>query len=232
VPKTKTISHLALIPDGNRRWAKAHHLPALQGHTRVVETVLPNLVTEVIALKIPYFTIWGFSTENWQRSQQEIVGLFQLLKLFLSHHGPKLHQDGVRLIFIGRRDNLEPDISQLIEYWSEVTENNQTLTLTIAFNYGGRDEIIRSVNRLLRQGDVSEVGESSFSQYLDTAIYHLPDPDLIIRTGGEKRLSGFMSWQAAYCELCFDDKLMPDWTAADLKRTLDDYYSRTRRFGK
>lgn len=228
----KTISHLALIPDGNRRWAKAHHLPALQGHRRVVEVVLPELVAQVITLKIPYFTVWGFSTDNWQRSQSEINGLFKLLKLFFSHHGQKLHQDGVRLIFIGRRDNLDPEISKLIEYWSEVTENNQVLTLTIAFNYGGRDEIARAVNRILAQGGLSEVGESNFSKYLDTATYNLPDPDLIIRPGGEKRLSGFMSWQAAYAELFFDDKLMPDWNASDLKRALDDYHSRARRFGK
>jgi undecaprenyl diphosphate synthase len=228
----KTISHLALIPDGNRRWAKAHHLPALQGHRRVVEVVLPELVAQVITLKIPYFTVWGFSTDNWQRSQSEINGLFKLLKLFFSHHGQKLHQDGVRLIFIGRRDNLDPEISRLIEHWSEVTENNQVLTLTIAFNYGGRDEIARAVNRILAQGGLSEVGESNFSKYLDTATYNLPDPDLIIRPGGEKRLSGFMSWQAAYAELFFDDKLMPDWNASDLKRALDDYHSRARRFGK
>jgi undecaprenyl diphosphate synthase len=225
------LKHVALIPDGNRRWAKAQNLSPLQGHQQVMEKVFPALVDEALALHLPYFTIWGFSTENWQRSQEEVNGLLKLFKLFFTKHGRSLHQKGVRLNFIGRRDNLSPDLLKIIEHWSEITEVNEKLVLTLAGNYGGRDEIIRAVNKILQTNDIRQIGEKTLAQYLDTSVFDLPDPDLIIRTSGEQRLSGFMSWQSAYSELYFSPKLMPDWTGADLRTAIDDFNQRQRRYG-
>ncbi len=227
-----SLTHLALIPDGNRRWAREHHLPVLAGHHRVVEKVFPELIEKALALQIKYFTIWAFSPENWQRDEQEVSGLLKIAHLFAPKFGEKLHQKGIRLTFMGRTDNLDPKLLHLIDEWTTRTANNQNLTLNIAFNYGGRDEIVRAVNRLLRQDDIKEIGESTFANYLDTSIFNLPDPDLIIRTSGEKRLSGFMSWQSAYSELYFSQKLMPDWTGDDLQTAVDDFYARDRRYGK
>jgi undecaprenyl diphosphate synthase len=229
---TPPLKHLALIPDGNRRWAKAHGLPVLEGHRRVMEKVFPTLITKAQELGLPYFTIWGFSTENWQRSQEEVSGLMSLFKLFFEQHGQKLKRDGVRLLFIGRRDNLDPELIEIINRWSELTKTNTKLNLTIAGNYGGRDEIVRAVNTILERGEYSEIGEATLAAHLDTSIFDLPDPDLIIRTSGEKRLSGFMSWQSAYSELYFSDKFMPDWTGDDLAAAVTDFTSRTRRYGK
>jgi undecaprenyl diphosphate synthase len=229
---TNTLRHLALIPDGNRRWAKAHKLPILAGHRRVVEQVLPQLVRKCLSLHIPYFTIWGFSTENWRRSSSEVSGILELFHLFCTKFGATLNDEGVRITFIGRRDNLDPQLAHIIEHWTEATKHNERLVLTIAFNYGGRDEILRAVNTIISRRELSEVGASNFAHYLDTTVADQPDPDLIIRTGGEKRLSGFMSWQSAYSELYFSDKYMPDWTDEDLQAAVDDYYARQRRYGQ
>jgi undecaprenyl diphosphate synthase len=229
---TNTLRHLAIIPDGNRRWAKAQGLPILAGHRRVVEKVFPQLVKQCLALSIPYLTIWGFSTENWHRSSSEVSGILELFHLFYTKFGSQLNEEGVRIVFIGRRDNLDPHLNQIIEHWTEATEHNQRLVLTIAFNYGGHDEILRAVNTIIARGELTEVGETNFADYLDTTVVDQPNPDLIIRTGGEKRLSGFMSWQSAYSELYFSDKYMPDWTEADLQAAVDDFYARQRRYGK
>jgi undecaprenyl diphosphate synthase len=220
------LKHVALIPDGNRRWAKAKGLPILEGHRRVMEQVFPTLIDEALALHLPYLTIWGFSTENWQRGEEEVDGLMKLFRLFFEHHGVSLKKKGVRLTFIGRRDNLSPELNEIIERWSEETEGNNQLVLTIAGNYGGRDELVRAVNKILQTESGREVGEETLAAYLDTSIFNIPDPDLIIRTSGEQRLSGFMSWQSAYSELYFSEKLMPDWTRADLREAVDDFYRR------
>jgi undecaprenyl diphosphate synthase len=157
--------------------------------------------------------------------------LLNLFKLFFQKHGEWLNSLGVRLNFIGRRDNLDIEILRIIEEWTEATESNEQMILTIAGNYGGRDEIVRAINRILAQGDVHEIGEQGFGAYLDTSVMDIPDPDLIIRTSGEQRLSGFMSWQSAYSELYFSDKLMPDWTGDDLVVAMTAYSERQRRFG-
>ncbi len=226
------LQHIALIPDGNRRWAKAHNLPALMGHRRVVEKVFPELVKKALALRIPYLTIWGFSTENWHRSEEEVDGLFQLFDLFFNQYGQDLHQQGVRIVCLGREDNLSEKFRTIINKWEEITKDNQKLQLNIAFNYGGQDEIVRAVNKIIADPTVKKVTPDSFSLYLDTAPTHIPAPDLIIRTSGEQRLSGFLSWQSAYSELYFSDKPMPDWTAADLELAIADYQRRQRRYGK
>ena len=226
-----SLRHIALIPDGNRRWARQHNLPVLAGHRQVIEHVFPALVSKMIDLQIPYFTLWAFSTENWQRQAAEVDGLMQLFFQSFQHYGQQLHDQNVRLSFIGRRDNLSPALTQAISDWTATTSNNTGLTLTLAFNYGGRDDILRAVNLLLSRGEYSEVGPEVFADHLDTSILDLPDPDLIIRPGGEQRLSGFMSWQSAYSELFFDEKLMPDFGPDDLLRAVDEYHSRQRRFG-
>lgn len=233
--KTQTVKlplHVALIPDGNRRWAKSHNLPTLMGHRQVMEKVFPTLVTQALNSGLKYFTIWGFSTENWHRSEDEVNGLFTLGKLFFQNYGQKFKEQGIRLVVIGRRDNISAEFNQIIEHWQEATESNTKMQLTIAFNYGGRDEIVRAINKILAQGNVHEVGEDTFANYLDTSVTDMPDPDLIIRTSGEQRLSGFMSWQSAYSELYFSQKTMPDWTADDLLAALADYAHRERRYGK
>ena len=227
-----TLKHIALIPDGNRRWAKSKGLPVLAGHREVVEKTFPELVAKALELNIKYFTIWGFSTENWNRDNQEVDGLFKIFDLFFEKHGQKLLADGVRISFIGNLDTLDESFRQKISRWLNLTEANDKMILTIAFNYGGRDDIVRGINKVLANQELTEVGESNFPDYLDTSILDIPDPDLIIRPGGEQRLSGFMSWQSAYSELYFDEKLMPDWHAADLQKAVDEFNSRQRRFGK
>lgn len=230
---TVKLQHLALIPDGDRRWAKAHNLPVLAGHQQVLEKVFPDLVKKALLLEIPFFTIWGFSTENWSRNQTEVEGLFKLFDLFFNQYGDSLHQQGVKIVHLGRTDNLAPRFTKVIDKWSAITRNNQKLQLNIAFNYGGRDEIIRAVNQfLVQKKDDSQITEENLAQFLDTGKNNIPDPDLIIRTSGEKRLSGLFSWQSAYSELYFSDKPMPDWSGEDLELAVQDYYHRQRRYGK
>lgn len=226
------LQHLALIPDGDRRWAKAHNLSVLAGHRQVLEKVFPDLIKKALILEIPFFTIWGFSTENWQRNQAEVEGLFKLFDLFFNQYGETLHQQGIKIVHLGRTDDLAPRFTNVINKWSEVTRNNQKLQLNIAFNYGGRDEIVRAVNQFFSQPGKSSLTEETLAQFLDTHKNNIPDPDLIIRTSGEKRLSGLFSWQSAYSELYFSDKQMPDWSGEDLELAVQDYYHRQRRYGK
>ncbi len=226
------LQHLALIPDGDRRWAKAHNLSVLAGHRQVLEKVFPDLIKKALILEIPFFTIWGFSTENWQRNQAEVEGLFKLFDLFFNQYGETLHQQGVKIVHLGRTDDLAPRFTKVINKWSEVTRDNQKLQLNIAFNYGGRDEIVRAVNQFFAQPGKSSLTEETLAQFLDTHKNNIPDPDLIIRTSGEKRLSGLFSWQSAYSELYFIDKQMPDWSGEDLELAVQDYYHRQRRYGK
>ncbi len=226
--------HLALIPDGNRRWARSHNLPVLMGHRRVMEQVFPALVTQALESGIQFFTLWGFSTENWSRDQQEVDGLFHLFDLFFSAHGQRLHQQGIRIIALGRRDNLSAKLLRIITKWEKTTQGNTAMQLNIAFNYGGQDEIIRATQKILTAHPnlpPADFTPELLAAHLDTGPTHIPDPDLIIRTSGEQRLSGFFSWQAAYAELYFSPKPMPDWTPADLLDALADYSSRQRRYG-
>ena len=229
---SEKLRHIAIIPDGNRRWARAHGLPVLAGHQKVVSDVFPALVKKTISLAIPYLTLWVFSTENWHRDEAEVQGLMTLFEGFYDRFGRQLQEAGVRVSFIGRRDNLPDNLQTQISKWTAATSQNDRLTLTIALNYGGRDEIVRAINKLLASREYSEIGEQTLSRYLDTSTLDLPDPDLIIRSGGEQRLSGFMSWQAAYSELYFADKYMPEFGPDDLQAAVDDFYSRQRRFGK
>ncbi|MBQ6438102.1 di-trans,poly-cis-decaprenylcistransferase [bacterium] len=229
---TKTLQHIALIPDGNRRWARAHGLPILTGHAQVTDHVIPDLVRTCIQQEIPYFTVWAFSTENWGRDQAEVTGLMDLFAGLYDKFAARIAAQNVRVTFIGRRDNLSPALQDMIARWTEDTKLHTGLTFTIALNYGGHDDILRAVNKIIAEKRLSEIGDRTLRDYLDTSVNDLPDPDLIIRPGGEKRLSGFMSWQGAYSELYFSDKMMPDFGPDDLRAAIADFHDRQRRFGK
>jgi len=229
----QTPAHVAIIMDGNGRWAQARGLPRFEGHRRGVEAVR-RAVRAAIAHDVRYLTIYSFSSENWRRPADEVAMLMGLLKRFIRNDLADLNRNGVRVRIIGERGNLAPDIAPLLVEAESLTRNNRGLTLTVAFNYGGRQEIVEAARRLatdVRDGrvDVNAIGVEDFAERLDTA--GLPDPDLIIRTSGEMRLSNFLLWQAAYAELVFLPILWPDFDDAAFVSALDQYAARERRFG-
>jgi undecaprenyl diphosphate synthase len=214
--------HIAIIMDGNRRWAREHKLPILEGHRRVANVVLERLVEHAAARGIKYITFWAFSTENWNRAQDEVKGIMQILAQGVGHFGKRMEQKGVKLQMIGDLSRLDPKLQKSIARVVENTKENKRITLIIALNYGGRDEIRRAVRKAKNKND--------FEKYLDTA--GIPDPDLVIRTGGEQRLSGFLPWQAVYSELYFPPWYMPDFTPLHLDEAIEEFARRQRRFGK
>jgi len=226
--------HVAIIMDGNRRWAMKHNLRFLAGHEKVSFEVIESLLKKCIELKISYLTLWAWSTENWKRNKREVKGIMKILKKGLKNNFEKLHQMGVKLQILGDLSRFDKNIKKGILQCVEVSKNNQTITLSIAINYGGRDEIIRAINKW-RANPKSEIRnskltEEKFAQFLDTA--DMPDPDLIIRTGGERRFSGFMLWQSEYSELYFTDVLMPDFGPEELEKAIKEYGQRRRKFGR
>jgi undecaprenyl diphosphate synthase len=229
----QTPAHVAIIMDGNGRWAQARGLPRFEGHRRGVDAVR-RAVRSAIAHDVRYLTIYSFSSENWRRPPDEVAMLMGLLKRFIRNDLAELNRNDVRVRIIGERGNLAPDIAPLLVEAESLTKNNRGLTLTVAFNYGGRQEIVEAARRLaieVRDGrvDANAIGVDDFAERLDTA--GLPDPDLIIRTSGEMRLSNFLLWQAAYAELVFLPILWPDFDDAAFVSALDQYASRERRFG-
>jgi undecaprenyl diphosphate synthase len=236
VPATvgaKPPVHVAIIMDGNGRWARARGLPRVAGHKRGAEAVR-RTVTGAAELGIEYLTLYGFSSENWKRPAAEIDDLMSLLRLYLVNEIEELHRNGVRLRVIGQRSRLQGDIVQLIEEAERHTTGNRRLNLTVALSYGGRAEIANAARRIaeaVRAGriDPVEVDEGLFERFLLTS--DLPDPDLLIRTSGEKRVSNFLLWQAAYSELVFLDRLWPDFTRDDLESAIAEYRDRDRRYG-
>jgi len=221
--------------DGNRRWAKRHGLSAVAGHDYVAEKVLEPLVDRAIALGIPYLTFWAFSTENWQRNRREIEGIMRIFRKGLRRSAERLFEKGVRLRILGDIDKFPDDISQQAKGWVEKSKGNKRITVVFALNYGGRDELLRAVRKLvkaLKTEDIKlkDVDEEMLSRYLDTA--GMPDPDLIIRTGGEQRLSGFLPWQSIYSEFYFTEILMPDFTPKEFDKAVGEYQRRKRRFGR
>ncbi len=224
---------MAIIMDGNGRWAAARGLPRVEGHRRGVET-LRNVVRAVGELGIRYLTIFSFSSENWSRPASEIGDLFGLLRRFIRNDLATLHRDGVRVRVIGEREGLEADICALLNEAEDLTRDNDRLHLVVAFNYGSRQEIARAAQRLAREvaegkRDPSSIDAEVIGRYLDAP--DIPDPDLIIRTSGEQRLSNFLMWQAAYSELVFVPELWPDFDKAALERAVAEYARRERRFG-
>jgi undecaprenyl diphosphate synthase len=224
--------HVAIIMDGNGRWAKAKGLPRTAGHERGVEA-LRRTVEAAGDLGIRYLTVFSFSTENWRRPPAEVNTLFALLKAYVQRDLARLKQDGVRIRVIGQRAGLPPDIAELVDRAEAETETNSKFHLTIAFNYGSRNEILRAAAayaQAIAAGEISgELTEAGFEAFLDTR--GLPDPDLVIRTSGEHRISNFLLWQAAYAELLFVDVMWPDFNRAHLESAISRYHERERRFG-
>lgn len=225
--------HVAIIMDGNGRWAAARNMPRSVGHERGVEA-LRRTVEASKELGLTHLTIFSFSTENWRRPVSEVNALFGLLKMYVRQDLAKLRKQGVRIRVLGTRAGLPKDISDLVEEAERETKDNSTFHLCIAFNYGGREEIIRAATQFAEdvksgKSDPAGLNEESFEQYLDTA--GLPDPDLLIRTSGELRISNFLLWQAAYAELVFLDVLWPDFRADHLAEAISTFQQRQRRFG-
>ncbi len=217
--------HVAIIPDGNRRWAKEKGKPTAEGHRYAAQTTLPNLINELIRLDIKYFTFWALSTENLiGRSKEELSHLFNLIRISLKSKYKEFKEKKIRLKIIGNLIKLPEDLQKEAYKITKETMNNKKITIVLGLNYGGRDEIIRAIKR------GKNLTKENLGNYLDTA--GIPDPDLIIRTGGEKRLSGFMLWQSEYSELYFSDLLFPDFTAKELEKAIINYSERQRRFGK
>ena len=226
-------AHVAIIMDGNGRWAKMRHLPRVAGHRRGAEAVRRTLVAAV-ELGIRYLTLFGFSSENWKRPAGEIDDLMGLLRHYLRGEIAELHQNGVRLRVIGDRTKLPPDIVTLIVNAEDLTAGNDRLNLAIALSYGGRAEIARAARRIAEavaagRLQPAAVDEACFASHLLTE--GMPDPDLLIRTSGEQRISNFLLWQAAYAELVFTSKLWPDFDKSDLEEALREYHGRERRYG-
>jgi len=221
--------HVAIIMDGNGRWAKQRGLPRLAGHKQGVDTA-QNVVEIFIKYKIFYLTLYAFSTENWNRPKREINGIFKILEKGLDQ-GIKFAQDnGIRICHLGKPDGLPLRLQEIVKRGLELTQNNERITVSLAFNYGGRDEIIEAVRNLISDGiSPPQINERIFRQYLHTG--DIPDPDLIIRTGGEMRLSNFLIWQSAYAEIYFTPVLWPDFGKKELDEALAAYSQRQRRFG-
>jgi undecaprenyl diphosphate synthase len=221
--------HVAIIMDGNRRWAQKNKLTLLAGHRKAALDIIEPLVDTAIANNISHLTLWAFSTENWNREEVEVNGLMTLFREVLTDNIERFHKKGVRVRTIGDLSKFPVDIINGLEEGREKTKNNSTITLTFALNYGGRDEIIRAIKKL-KEDKIDSLDQEKFSELLDTA--GLPDPDLLIRTGGEQRLSGFLAWQSVYAELYFTDVLFPDFSPIEFEKAVAEFKNRQRRFGK
>jgi undecaprenyl diphosphate synthase len=225
--------HIALIMDGNGRWAKKRMLPRTAGHRQGVEA-LRRTIRAAAELGLEFLTIFSFSSENWSRPSEEINDLLDILRRFIRQDVAELHAAGVRIRIIGERNDLEPDIILLLEQSEKLTTNNAGMTLVVAFNYGSRQEIARAVKNITKacvEGrlDPAAISPKLIAEHLDT--HDIPDPDLLIRTSGEERLSNFLLWQCAYTELVFVHEHWPDFTEESLERAIECYLSRDRRFG-
>lgn len=216
--------------DGNGRWAKGRGMPRLLGHRQGVENIRP-ILNAAVEFGVKYLTIYAFSTENWDRPLDEVTGLMTILEQTIQRETPELHKNGVRIRHLGRMDGLSPHLQKLIADAVELTKNNTRLNLNVAFNYGGRAEIIDAVKRIVSDGvPPDRIDETLFARYLYTG--ESPDPDLVIRTAGEMRLSNYLIWQSAYAEYYSTPAYWPDFGREELYRALLEYSQRERRFGK
>jgi undecaprenyl diphosphate synthase len=232
IPETGEVPrHLAIIMDGNGRWARKRFLPRVAGHKRGVE-VLRRVIQACVERGIEYLTVFAFSSENWRRPAEEVSFLMNLFVSALSDEVARLHENGIRLKVVGDLSRFEPRLRELIEVGERTTAGNSRLTLTVAANYGGRWDILQACNQLARAhpDKNGEWCESDLVPYL--AMAHTPEPDLFIRTGGEQRISNFMIWQLAYTELYFTDRLWPEFDARTLDAAIASYRRRERRFGR
>lgn len=222
-------THIAIIMDGNGRWAKKRGMPRLSGHQAGTEN-LRRVIKASVEFGVRYLTFYAFSTENWGRPKEEVEGLLRILQSVIEKELTELHQEGVQLKHIGRLDRLPEALQQKVNHAIELTKDNTRLTVVLAFNYGGRDEVVHAMECMLRDGvKPEEVNEKLVGSYLFTA--DIPDPDLVIRTSGEMRLSNFLIWQAAYSELYITPVLWPDFDRDELKKAIESFCKRRRRFG-
>ncbi len=227
---SKIPTHIAIIMDGNGRWAAARGLPRLAGHRAGTEN-LRRVIRACVEFGIQYLTIYAFSTENWGRPKDEVQGLMQIVEDVIDKELDELNKEGVQLRHIGRLEHVNPSLRDKVLSAVELTRNNTRLKLNIAFNYGGRDEIVCAIRAMLKDGVKPEdVNEPLISQYMFTA--GIPDPDLIVRTSGEMRISNFLIWQSAYSEWYVTDSYWPDFDKEELRKALVDYNQRERRFGR
>jgi undecaprenyl diphosphate synthase len=214
--------YVAIITDGNGRWATQRGLPVLEGHRAGADVVKARL-RDAVDLGVAELTVYSFSTENWSRSEDEVAGLMAMFAERIDRETPELHDEGVRMRFIGRREGVEPDLVRRMEWAEDLTAGNDRITMFVAFNYGGRAEILDAAARY------DGGGEEAFRRLLYAPQMH--DPDLIIRTSGEARLSNYLMWQSAYSELVFRDELWPDFSRASFEEALEEFTRRKRRFG-
>ncbi len=224
--------HIAIIMDGNRRWAKANNLDTPQGHKEGAEN-LKRIAKFANKIGIKYMTVYAFSTENWKRSKEEIGAIMKLLKFYILDFFSS-YDNNIKVKVIGKREDLSKELNSEISKVEEKTKNNTGLTLNIAFNYGGRDEIVTATKNIVQKAmnkeiNIEEINEELISNNLYTA--RQPDPDLLIRTSGEERISNFLPWQISYSEFVFTDKYWPEYNEQDLLQSIQTYQKRTRRFG-
>lgn len=229
IPIERVPAHVAIIMDGNGRWAQKRGLSRMEGHEAGTENIR-RILSHAAELGIRYLTLWAFSTENWRRPAAEVEGLMRILGSAIESETDELHRQGAQLRHIGDLDALQPDLRQSVLEAIELTKDNSRIVLTLAFNYGGRQELINAISHMLRDGvDPDTVDEATVERYL--YMPDLPDADLIVRTSGEWRLSNFLLWQSAFSELYFTPKFWPDFGPADLDDAVIDYSQRERRFG-
>ncbi len=232
--ETKSLTHIAFIMDGNRRWAKKRGLPIAAGHRKGAETLV-EIAKAAKNMGIKYMTVYAFSTENWQREPAEVNALMDLLRHYLDTGFKELQENNARIIFIGERYMLAQDILKKMAKIEKDTEQNSDVTLCVALSYGGRQEIVAAAQKLAQQVQKGALKpEQINAQIFADALYTagIPDPDLLVRTSGEQRLSNYLLWQSAYTELYFSSTLWPDFSKEELKQIIEEYHTRERRYGK
>lgn len=224
------IKHIAIMMDGNRRWARNKGLEPVKGHEYAANHTIEPIIEKCVDLGIPYVTFWAFSTENWKRDEKEVKGILEIFRLAFGALALRFIARGAKLNLLGDMSRFPEDIAKKsLEMISKSSKNNK-ITVSFALNYGGRDEIIRAVKKIVSEGiPADQITEDTISNHLDTS--GMPDPDLVIRTGGEKRTSGYLPWQSVYSELYFTPTLFPDFTPDKFEEAISDFRQRDRRFG-
>ena len=232
MPSSTIPNHIAIIPDGNRRWAKEHGLPSLEGHRKGFDVAV-KIGRKIRSMRINTLTMWAFSTENWNRTPKEVSYLMKMYEIFVERNLKEALKEKIRIIHIGRKDRIPKSLLDKLKKSEEKTKKFSDYILNIAIDYGGRDEIIRAIKRMENgKWKMENLSENNFNQFLDTHDQPYPNPDLIIRTSGEQRTSGLMIWQAAYAEYVFLQKHFPDINDDDIQNAVEEYSARQRRFGK
>ena len=228
--KQTNLKHIAIIMDGNRRWAKNHHLPSMMGHQKGVEA-LKNTVKACDKFKIKYLTVYAFSTENWSRPKEEVSFLMELLAKTMQNELQELYENNVKINFIGNIKALNENLQKILQQSSDKTKNNTGVILNIAINYGARDELVNAIKNIIKDNIKQEnITENLINNYLYTK--NIPDPDLLIRTSGEKRISNYLLWQIAYSELYITDSFWPEFNEEQLTLAIQEFAKRQRRWGK